>query len=242
MGLFIQHDPMSKELAELAPGTHRRADVTALLGEPLASFPERGVDLFERGGKLTDLLFPGIPYTTQWTFHTLISYDATETLTGIDTGGNAYRSTLSAGRFRYHMPYPGTLLEFEDKPAFETRAGACSMVLLAVGSRWSDKLYYRDPIRVNDLVIPGLRGFDSYRYLVVEPGPQSLSATWSSRSGPWSETRTFECADGTLIYVTLIPDRGSAIHIANSRPAELEGRALVLYPNPSLIGARSTER
>jgi len=48
-------------------------------------------------------MLPGIPYTTEQTYYTLISYDASGRLTGIDSGGHVYRSTLEADRFRYKM-------------------------------------------------------------------------------------------------------------------------------------------
>jgi len=233
-GLFIQNDPMRAPLSGIEPGTHARADVLSLLGEPAVSFTERGVDLFERAGELTDVLLPGIPYTTERTYYTLISYDRHGTLTGIDSGGYVYRSTLTAGRFRYHMGYPGTLLEQEESPAYLARSEACAIVLLVAGSRWSDKLYYRDPIHVNDLVWQGPPDYQSYYHLVTEPGGQRVEVTWSRRTGPTTEERSFQCGSGEVLYLTL--DSGSpnsTIDIRVDVPADLPDRALILYPPPT---------
>lgn len=103
ISVLVQKDPMRDALAGLTPGTNSRADVVALLGEPFVSFPERGVDVFQRAGSLVDVLLPGIPYETEFTYYTLISHDASGRLTGIDGGGYVYRSKLEADRFRYRM-------------------------------------------------------------------------------------------------------------------------------------------
>ncbi|HEY5645445.1 MAG TPA: hypothetical protein VIS76_05875 [Pseudomonadales bacterium] len=228
-GVFIQHDPQSEAVADLEPGVHTRADVIALLGEPLVSLPERGVDVFQREGELTDVLLPGVPYTTEWTFHTLISYDEQGDLTGIDTGGRVYRNRLNVGRFSYWMGQPGMLVEQEITPAYLEPAPGCSIVLLVVGNRWSDKLYYQDPIRLDDLVLQGPPDYASYYLLSVAPGGHLLRVTWNA--GMTTEERSFGCADRETVFVTLNADHeGSTIDVAHEVPPELPGRALILFP------------
>ena len=230
-GVFIQKDPMKDKLAEFSPGTHSRAEVVALLGEPLVHMPERGVDVFQREGELVDMLLPGIPYTTDWNYYTIISYDQAGMLTGIDSGGYVYRSVLEAGRFQYRMGYPGTLVERELEPAYATPSAGCTLVMLTVGSRWSDKLYYQDPVSLNAETVPWHADYSSYLYLATAPGPQNLSVIWGTRRGPESSSRTFDCGDAEIVYVTLTDDLdGEPIAIGRELPAELHGRSLVLYP------------
>lgn len=233
-GIFLPDNPMSDALTGLEPGVHGRADVAALLGDPLVSLPDRGVEVFVREGELTDVLLPGIPYTTDWTYYTLVSYDEKGTLTGIDTGGNVYRTTLRAGRFSYGMGRTGTLLEQELTPAYDVPGEACTVVLTVVGGRWSDKLYYRDPIRLSGTALPGPPDFASYSYHSLAPGRQELSVTWTGRQGTWSREQAFDCGAGDLLYVVLAGDRKEApITVGPAIPPELPGRALLLYPPPT---------
>lgn len=60
------------------------------------------------------------------------------------------------------------------------------MVVLLVGNRWSDGLYYKEPVQLNGAVLEVHADYSSYLYVVSEPGVQALSATWTGRSGPWS--------------------------------------------------------
>lgn len=230
-GVFIQKDPMKDKLAAFSPGTHSRTEVVALLGEPLVHMPERGVDVFQREGELVDMLLPGIPYTTDWNYYTIISYDSDGMLTGIDSGGYVYRSVLEAERFQFRMGYPGTLVERELQPAYATPGAGCTLVMLTVGNRWSDKPYYQDPVMLNDETLPWHADYSSYLYVSTAPGPQSLAVTWGTRRGPESSSRTFDCGNAEIVYVTLTDDLdGEPIAIGREFPTELQGRSLVLYP------------
>jgi len=179
-------------------------------------------------------MLPGIPSTTEQTYYTLISYDASGRLTGIDSGGYVYRSTLEADRFRYKMGAYGMLLEQERRPAYGTRGPGCTLVLLLGGNRWSDRLYYQAPVHLNGAELEVRADYSSYLYWSIDPGPQSLSVKWSGWNGPWSSDQDFECAAGELLYVMLTGDRnGEPIAVGRDVPAALQGRALVVYPPPT---------
>jgi len=238
-GVFIQKDPARDALADLRPGFSRLEEVVAVLGEPLISFPDRGVAVFQREGELVDVLLPGIPYTTGWTYYTLVSFDDSGRLTGIDSGGYVYRTFLKADRFRYRMGYPGFLMEHEREPAYRLSGEGCSLVVAVVGDRWSDALFYKDPIELNGQAMQLEYDYSSYSYWSVEPGTQSLAVTWGTRRGPVRREYGFDCPDGALRYVILESDRkGEEIVVAEKLPALLEGRWLVLYP--PITGAPST--
>ncbi len=244
-GVFIQHDPTGDSLDTLTPGTYSRKDLVDRLGDPVISEVELGVEVFEHDGALTEMLLPGIPYRTAWTYYTLVTYDEAGNPIARDTGGYVYRSRLTSGRFSLY--FPDTLLEAEEVPVYRQQVSEnqCALTILLVGNRWSRNLRYDWPIQFNGTAWQLQRQpYDSYRYVLIDVSDntsQTLQVFWGGT--PESDERQFECPPGKRRFVTIEAGADEPIAVQEDEPTELAGRLRVLAPkSPSTAGTQQSAR